>query len=686
MSNLTLSLTVAHLPTACSFYLSTLQPLGFHYVCEDAGCVGLGSKGPSLYLCQGSSSRVSRTKIVFSAEDRISVREVYAAALEAGALPSQPPEYRNSDTGEFGAAIFDFDGNVIEAVYPGDGPPAEGSRAPKNGSILTWSQDVANQSAPVPSHITARTAAGDARSAVDANRSVTSRSVKSTIPNEIDGASSVKTTKTTAPAKSTIEGDKVGQTLATTLLGAAAGAAIAYGWSKVDDEVWKKESADAKSEAEAHFAKEERSSRGSKLERRRSASVEPTRSVARSQTFPIAETPPSRSQRAIEAPPSRWSRISHRDPTVVDRVGSERSRHSARAIEAPPPKSVRSQSATRSTRISNARPSEFVESRSVARSTSLKSHRDQTAASATSFKSPRSTRTVKSSGTSRGDKAPTEVLSRRTVVLPEDDSVPAPKSIRSVSIPSAGMAGVSEMVKGMHNAYERANQLYNEFQDFKAGSIPSPASRANSDAGRSRRASAADIPLPASKANSRVSRRSAYHSAVEVPASRSKANDVVERVEYYSAAGVPLPESRQNSSVGAQSYLPGVRNKAKYPAGTEIALPESTNEKILDDLETLAPEDSASRAGSPPPLPAPRHRWHSNRSSRHSDVGRSRDRRQNGYEYIIRPYAVSEAGDSSTITPGKRPGRRDSGVSLPVRPRRRISFGRGKGSLANSAF
>ncbi|KAL9062183.1 MAG: hypothetical protein Q9157_009150, partial [Trypethelium eluteriae] len=630
-------------------------------------------------------SRASRTRIVFSAEDRISVREVYAAALEAGAVPSQPPEYRNFDTGEFGAAIFDFDGNVIEAVYPGDGPPAEGSKAPRNGSILTWSQDVANQSAPVPSRVTARTVASDARSAVDANRSVTSKSVKSAMPGGTDDISSVKTTKTAAPTKSATEGDKVGQTLATTLLGAAAGAAIAYGWSKVDDEMWKKESADAKSEAEAHFAKEERSSRGSKLERRRSASVEPTRSVARSQTFPIAETPPSRSYRAIEAPPSRWSRISHRDPTVIDRGESERSRHSLRAIEAPPPKSVRSQSATRSTRTSKSRPSEFAENRSVARSASLKSHRDPTVASAATFKSPRSTRTMKTSGTSRGDKAPTEVVSRRTVVLPEVDSVPAPKSTRSVSTPTAGMAGVSEVFKGMHNAYERANQLYNEFQDFKAASVPLPASKANSESGRSRRASAADVPLPASKANSRVSRRSAYHSAVEAPASRSKANDVVERVEYYSAAGIPLPESRKNSSIGAQSYLPGVRDKAKYPAGTEIALPESSNEKILDDLETLAPDDSASRAGSPPPLPAPRHRSPSRRS-RHSDVGRSRDHRQNGYEYIIRPYAVSEASDSSTIKPGRRYRRRDSGISLPVRPKRRISFGRGKGSLANSAF
>lgn len=716
MSGVTLSLTVSHLPTACSFYLSALHPLGFHYICDDDGCVGLGSKGPSLFLCQGPPkfvllhkqskgiinirfcSQVARTRIVFSAEDRISVRDVYAAALDAGAIPSQPPEYRNFDTGEFGAAVFDFDGNVIEAVCPGDVPPSAGPEAPKNGSILTWSQDVANQSAPPPSYVAARAATNDVKSTASVAKSVASQNApgaESAAPSKASHISAAKSRTSTAPARSATEGDKVGQNLATTLLGAAAGAAIAYGWSKVDSERWKKESDDAKAEAEEHFAKKERSVRDGKSERRRSASVEPTRSVARTQTYPFLEVPPSRSRslRSAKVPASRSGRGSYRDPTTVGISESERSRRSTRAIEAPPPKSVRSQSATRSIRAIEAAPSRFGESRSAVRSaqpdetgkpprSSLKNRESPTVLST---KTGKSTRITKTARTPKDEKAPTEVRSHREMAPHQDDPSPTPRRNRSITLPASGLAGVSEMVKGMHSAYERANQLYNDFQ-MTASGIPLPASRANSDSGGSRRGSAADIPLLASKAGSRASRRSEYYSAADLPLPASKAGSrMSRRSEYHSAAGVPLPASRLNSSAESRSHVSGMREKAKYPADAEIELPGSGKEKILDDLETLAPDDSASQISSPPPSPRmPRHSPHLRRP-RYSDFRRNSGRGRDGYEYIIRPYAISETSES-TIKPGRKHGRRDSGISLPVRPRRRISFGKSKGSAVHSAY
>ena len=517
---------------------------------------------------------------------------------------------------------------------------------------------MANRSAPAPSNVTARTIADDANPAASVARSVASQSAHSARNAGASRASNVsaaRSHKSTVSARSGTEGDKVGQNLATTLLGAAAGAAIAYGWSRVDDEMWKKQSANAKSEAEEHFAKKERSIRGGKLERRRSASVEPARIVARSQTYPLVEAPPTRSRslRSAKAPPSRSGRSYYRDLTAMDEPGSEHSRRSTRAIEALPSKSVGSQSAAQSSRAIGA---------GLPSRTSVKSGQSPTRTSSTTIKSAH---TAKTARTWRDERAPAEIRSRRETALPQEPPLPVSKSKRSVTLPATSLAGVSSMVKGMHNAYERANQLYNEYQDMTASGIPLPGSRANSDSGGSRRGSAADVPLPASKAGSRLSRRSEYHSA----------------------AGAPLPASRMDNSVGARSHVSSTRDKGKQPAGTAIELPGSDREKILDDLETLAPDDSASQISSPPPSPPrmPHHSSHASRPRRHSDFRRSTDHRRDGYEYIVRPHTISETSES-TIKPVKRHGRRDSGISLPVRPRRRISFGRGKGSAVHSAF
>ena len=540
-----------------------------------------------------------------------------------------------------------------------------------NGSVLTRSQNVTNQPAlapaPAPSDITTRTAT---KPAASATKITASQSAKSKVPGRANSVSMAKSRVSTVPARSSTDGDKAGQALSTTLLGAAAGAAIAYGWSKYDDKQWEKQSADAKTEAEAHFAKKERSQRNGKSERPRSASLEPTRSVAKSRRYSLVEAPPSRHLQGIEAPPSRSGKSRYYDSTLID--GPERGRlYSMRTSEAGSTRSVRSQSAGRSTRAIEAPPSKLVETQDITQSvrgsrdsppgrSSVRSRRDSAAVSNATGKSVKPTRTARSA---KDEDVVVEFRSRRATERPQVDTFPASVPSRSKAVPASATARVRDTIKGMHHAYERANKLYDEVQDRGANDAFLPNSKAGSDSGGSRRVSTAHAPPLSSKAGSRASRRSVHNSA----------------------ADIPLPASRVNSTAVAQSHMSGVRDKSNNPANTEVQRPESDIEDVLDDLETLVPDDSASCVGSSPPPSAPRYGPHPGRS-RHLESGRGRDHGRGTYEYIVRPRVISETNESSNIRPGRRYGRRDSGISIPVRPKRRISFGKGKASTAYSAF
>jgi hypothetical protein len=43
-------LTVSHVPSACSFFLSALQPLGYKYVGKQGDSVGFGTDDPDFFL------------------------------------------------------------------------------------------------------------------------------------------------------------------------------------------------------------------------------------------------------------------------------------------------------------------------------------------------------------------------------------------------------------------------------------------------------------------------------------------------------------------------------------------------------------------------------------------------------------------------------------------------------------
>ena len=58
-----LGLTVSHIPSATSFYLSSLQPLGYHYMGQQGESIGLGITDADFFLCQELNGYVSVHKM-----------------------------------------------------------------------------------------------------------------------------------------------------------------------------------------------------------------------------------------------------------------------------------------------------------------------------------------------------------------------------------------------------------------------------------------------------------------------------------------------------------------------------------------------------------------------------------------------------------------------------------------------
>ncbi|KAF1988290.1 hypothetical protein K402DRAFT_419628 [Aulographum hederae CBS 113979] len=221
----TISLTVSHLPSSCSFYLSALQPLGYRYIGQDCDQIVLGIDHPELFLRQHTSGfNLAPTNLTFSAPSRIAVREFYTAALQAGGLPHGSPAYRDLACGWFNAAVLDADGNSIEALHC-ERAESDMSYAsdPLGSRVLTWQRSVADNA-------TRSVVAPSAKSRVSA-ASTSAKSAKSGVSNTLKSSRpglslSIPVAANEVPSKTVIG----------TLLGAAAGAAVAYAMCQSEHE------------------------------------------------------------------------------------------------------------------------------------------------------------------------------------------------------------------------------------------------------------------------------------------------------------------------------------------------------------------------------------------------------------------------------------------------------------------
>lgn len=117
-----ITLTVSHLPTSTSFFLSALQPLNYVFRARQDQIVGFGPDVPTtapadFWITQELPGvPAGAAHVAFPASSRGQVHDFFVVALKAGGKIHGEPAQRDG-SGYYSAAVIDFDGNSIEAVY-----------------------------------------------------------------------------------------------------------------------------------------------------------------------------------------------------------------------------------------------------------------------------------------------------------------------------------------------------------------------------------------------------------------------------------------------------------------------------------------------------------------------------------------------------------------------------------------
>ncbi|KAJ5726417.1 uncharacterized protein N7483_007774 [Penicillium malachiteum] len=254
-----LTLTVSHLPTSTSFFLSCLQPLGYQFIGRHDDYIGFGQKQgepADFWVTErkpgGSASAVH---VAFPAPTRDAVHTFFISALKAGGTMQSEPKCRDSQLGLFSAAVVDFDGNSIEAVYRSGGTVvASEAGGPtiallENGSVVSKS----SRASTVISKATSVTRVSSVRTeSIAPPRSEAKSRAISRAPTTVERAAPSMVSRAppapvAAPAPAPTytvvqniqapdDGSKIAKTIVGTLIGAAAGAAIAYAMVKGDSQ------------------------------------------------------------------------------------------------------------------------------------------------------------------------------------------------------------------------------------------------------------------------------------------------------------------------------------------------------------------------------------------------------------------------------------------------------------------
>ncbi|TQB70538.1 hypothetical protein MPDQ_000362 [Monascus purpureus] len=257
-----LTLTVSHLPTSTSFFLSCLQPLGYQFIGRHDDYIGFGQERgqPADFWIteQKPGSPAGAAHVAFPAPSKEAVGDFFIHALKAGGKIHGEPKTRDSLSGYYSAAVIDFDGNSIEAVYrPGEEPPAapksevrgpiSEARGPTLALLEDGSRSVVSKAPSKVSSVKPPESVASFKSAAksEANNSrvskaptivqrTTTSSSSSTTTRETQSSGPTYIIHTTQQQPPKSDGDTTAKTVVGTLLGAAAGAAIAYTMAKAD--------------------------------------------------------------------------------------------------------------------------------------------------------------------------------------------------------------------------------------------------------------------------------------------------------------------------------------------------------------------------------------------------------------------------------------------------------------------
>lgn len=608
-------LTVSHIPSATSFYLSALQPLGYRFIGHQGDSIGLGIDSADFYLTQApigyvhqqdasTSSTTNRPRtrpspnhLAFLAESRLIVRECYAAALSSGALPSGAPKYRNEDCSCFNAAVEDLDGNTVEFIFRqphGEGDRCDTIAPPQDQRVLTWQKDVADRSVRDDAQSIAQSMVSRGSLASKASRaksrmqtaldlaSSTSKSVRSEAPSQ------GMTRTSTAPAKA----DFPSKTLIGTALGAAAGAAIIFAMSKA-------EASNARDEAEhlAYMSK----SRPRRRSYGDSRPPPPRAETIREPVLPTAPTKPDsrRFHRNYSTTESAFSRGPPPPPTKAMRM-IEATGHDSEDDDVQVALSRYSGMKAMPTRSRTIDDYEYAPKSKAGRSDAPSGH-----------------------GIKRATTLPVEAIEERPNYYLE---APPPKS--NVSRHSSRYETPRSHVSGSrHSAHRRSSHDDANLKRHDSGiSMHSSRSRRDreSDAGRRSSGSKASTIKPP--------RRDAYEQATALAAALPKAPGSKAPSSCYFPAAISLPPSHAPSKV-SRSNAPSTYVSAPQEPLAPVASKQSWEDFIgeesdgLGDIKTVLPEDSISCVD----LAKPKAKRDGHRSgSRHSRREERRKERDGG--------------------------------------------------------
>jgi catechol 2,3-dioxygenase-like lactoylglutathione lyase family enzyme len=266
-----ITLTVSHLPTSTSFFLSCLQPLGYQFIGRHDDYIGFGQKQgepADFWMTETKPGYVDSKRdfpiehikltvvnrcppgavhVAFPAPSKDAVGSFFISALKAGAKIHGEPKMRDSQSGYFSAAVIDFDGNSIEAVYrPSVSSAASAVSGPTMALLEDSSRSVVSKATSRASTVKAESIAPRSEAGSVARSEAKSRAL-SKAPTAIErSAPTVVSRHTQGPlpshtmqasqASKTDDGSKAAKTIVGTLIGAAAGAAIAYAMVKGDSQ------------------------------------------------------------------------------------------------------------------------------------------------------------------------------------------------------------------------------------------------------------------------------------------------------------------------------------------------------------------------------------------------------------------------------------------------------------------
>ncbi|THY27684.1 hypothetical protein D6D00_04780 [Aureobasidium pullulans] len=325
-------LTVSHVPSACSFFLSALQPLGYRYVGNQGDSVGFGTDDADFFLSpEVPGVNRSNAHVAFSATSKSAVRDFYAAALTAGGQPNGSPAFRGCNDCIFNAAVLDLDGNSIEVIYHQIEDDDAYTTVSGGSRVLTWRRGIVNVLGDEDRSTFISTSPNPAPSTAQSTP-------QSKAPSVVRTASAPAVTTSSQTSSSDNGFQITGKAIIGTILGAAAGAAVAYAMVRSEQD-----GAQQEAEFAEAISRKAASSRASSKAPSKATPSQAQTSKAKTvyNSAPMSKAAPAtHSVRAIEAAPEPQSleevdAKSYHSPTYVSLAPTPRAAKKSEAIYIP---------------------------------------------------------------------------------------------------------------------------------------------------------------------------------------------------------------------------------------------------------------------------------------------------------------------------------------------------------------